>query len=142
MQVIGLNFTKILAEKSGSFRKSSINTNIEFTELEKTEFDILKDSEALKISFRYSITFSTSEHKEAEDGKILFEGAITLAVSKEEAKSLKKSWKKKQLPNNIRIPLFNLILRKCTPKAMYLADEIDLPSPVPLPKIKPKTEQE
>ena len=48
MQVIGFNFTKISAEREDKLERYSLNTNIEFTNLEKEEVELLKDSNAIK----------------------------------------------------------------------------------------------
>lgn len=154
MQVIGFNFKKILGEKIAKQSGFSMNTNVEFKEINEEKIELLKDSLALKISFLYSNLYTPQENSEKEKkksekqeksekfGEISCEGEITLSVSKDESKEITKTWKKKQLPNNIRIPLFNLILKKCSPKAVSLADELSLPSPVPLPKISPNQAQQ
>jgi len=41
---------------------------------------------------------------------------------------------------SFQVPLYNLILKKCTPKAVHLQDEIGLPSHVPMPRLTPKKE--
>jgi hypothetical protein len=45
-----------------------------------------------------------------------------------------KLWKKKEMPNAMRLPIFNFILRKCTAKALTLQDELGLPTHIPLPR--------
>jgi len=150
MKVIGFEFTKILAEKSKEFKQnSSLNTNIDFLNIEKEDISILKDHEAVKVSFKYSLLYSIGETKEkkkskeqGKDSEITMEGIIIFSASPEESKEILKSWKKKELPNSFKIPLFNLILKKCTPKAVYLEEEINLPSHIPLPKITPKPTEE
>lgn len=144
MQVIGFNFTKILTERALQLTNFTLNTNIEFKNLEKEKVELLKDNKAIKLTFKYTVEYSNSEEKKKDEklAEILFEGHIVFAVSKEEEKDLLKSWKKKRIPQNVQIPLFNLILKKCSPKAVYLADELGLPSPVPLPRIQPKPKEE
>jgi len=139
MQVIGFNFTKIFAEKETGAGKYSLNTNIEFTDIKKETLGLFKDSRGLKITFKYSVVYSDdSKKKEEKTGLLEFEGHIVFAADKTEEKELLKSWKKKQMPPSFQIPFYNLVLKKCSPKAVYLADELNLPSPVPLPKIQPK----
>ena len=145
MQIIGFNFTKILAEKSPDFERSGLNTNIEFTNVIEEKVPILKDSESIKVSFKYSLIYSTQDEKKKEKeekkGEVTFEGNIVLAVNKEEAKSLQKDWKKRKLPESIKIPLFNLILRKCSIKAAQLQEDVSLPIHLPIPKIAPAQNQ-
>ena len=145
MNVIGFNFTKMSAEKMSQTKPSNINTNIEFIDVEKDKVEILKDSEAANISFKYSLNYEarTDDKKQnpKKHGEVVFEGRITLSLNKEESKNLTKSWKKKKLPNDIKLPLFNLILRRCTPKTIYLQDEVNLPTHIPMPKIAPRPDQ-
>ena len=141
MQVIGFNFSKILAEREQEIKQTSINTNIEFLDVTKEEVGLLKEGEAVKISFKYSVTYSETEKSEKKDGEITFEGNIVLAVTKEESKKLIDSWKNKTISTSTQIPLVNLILKKCSPKSAMLADELGIPSPLPLPKIAPKPKE-
>lgn len=137
MKVIGFNLTKIAAEKKQQKITAKPNTSIEFTDIEKEKVDLLKDAEALKISFLYNTSYQDQEKKEKQ-GEIIFEGDIALAVSKEESKDIQKSWKKKQVPSSLNLFLFNLILRRCTPKAIMLEDEVSLPFHTPMPRLSQK----
>lgn len=141
MKVIGFDFNKIAAHKADSLDKPNISTNIEFTNVEKERLELFKEAEAMKVSFKYFLSYENSEEKpEEKNGEVVFEGRIILSVSKDESKNMIKSWKKKKLPDSVKVPLFNLILRKCTPKALFLQDEIGLPSHLPIPRIAPKKE--
>jgi len=143
MQIVGFNLTKISVEKSPNFKRVPINTSIEFTNIEKEKLEILKDQEALKINFKFSITHGeggqNNPPKEEEIlGSAKFEGILMLSTEKDEAKKIQKSWKKKQLEPAFQVPLYNFILRKCSPKAVQLADDIGLPPHLQIPQIKPK----
>ena len=142
MQVIGFNLKKILAQRSLNFQRGPINTNIEFTNVEKEKVDMLKDLEALKMSFIFSVNYSDQEKKdELKHGEISFEGNILLSSTKEESKDIQKSWKKKQIQENVRIPLINFILKKCSVKALALEEDLNLPSHIPFPQVR-KNQQE
>lgn len=140
MQLIGFNFTKISAEKTPKFKLgSAINTNIEFTDFEKEKIEILKDTEALRVSFKFSISYIESEEKKGvKDGELLFEGNLVLSAAKEESKEMFKSWKKKELPGPVRLFLFNIILKKCSTKALSLEEDIALPYHIPMPQLQAK----
>lgn len=143
MQLIGFNLHKIKAEKSNAFKRSSINTNIEFTNVDKDKLDLLKDAEALKISFVFSITYADAEKAEKEKkenqeniGEVTFEGDILFSANKDESKDITKSWKKKQIPDQYRIPLINFILKKCSVKALSLEEDLNLPAHIPFPQVR------
>src|SRR3989344_4166073 len=109
MQVLGFNFTKILAEKVSKVTKPPV-TSIEFIDLEKEKVDFLKETEAVKISFKYGLLYEGNTKGEAKEeqkeesegenkeGSVLFEGNVIISVNKDELKEITKLWKKKNLP--------------------------------------------
>ena len=141
MQVIGFNFTKISAERVLAQKPvGGINTNIEFSEIAKEEVTLLKEQDALRIGFKFSITYNEAEaKKELKAGEVVFEGNIILAASKDESKDILKGWKKKDISNAFKVPIFNMILRKCSTKALELEDEVGLPYHIPIPYLTPKS---
>src|SRR3990167_555950 len=92
-QIIGFNITKIEAEKKEIYSKPSINTNIEFINVEKEQIDIIKDLEVVKINFKFSISYTEKEEKteseKKESGKINLEGSLLLSFSVYEIENLK-----------------------------------------------------
>ena len=136
MQLIGFNFTKIGAEKKEVLGdKPTINTNIEFTDVAKDAVDLLKDLEAVRVSFKFSIAYNANGKKDTL-GSILFEGNIVLSAPPEKVKEIVKAWKKKEFAPDFKIPLFNLILRRCSAKALDLEEQTGLPPHLPLPQFK------
>jgi hypothetical protein len=148
MKITGFNFTKILVEKPAELKtKFSVNNHIEFLEVEKEEIEFMKDTETVRIKFKFMVSYDPADEKEkkkdskANLGNLVFEGIILLALDKEQSKELIKSWKKKELSSGFKIPLFNVVLRKCTPKALDLEDQLGLPFHIPLPKITPQKKE-
>lgn len=137
MKFIGFSFTKIIAEKNNSYKKgSSINTNIEFTNIVEQKLEILKEGEGLEVSYKFSVNYSDpNEKKQSPFAQIECEGKIVLSTTKEESKEILKFWKKKELPNQFKVPLFNAILKRCTTKAITLEEDLGLPSHIPFPQI-------
>lgn len=136
MKVIGFNTTRIHALKELEIPKSSINTDILFTNIEKEKFEMLKDTEAVKASFRFAIMFRDQDKKDSKQNEVSFEGSLLLALEKEEAKEFLKAWKKREVPKDKVLPLYNFILRKCSVRALQLEEELGLPSHIPFPQIK------
>lgn len=133
MKIVGLNYTKISGEKQKKAPKSEINTNVSFTEITKEDVAI-KDQEVASISFVYTLSYRNKEQKDEKLGNVEFKGTVTISLSAEESKEMWKLWKKKEMPNTMRLPIFNFILRKCTAKALTLQDELGLPTHIPLPR--------
>ncbi len=140
MQIIGFNLTKILSERKPDFKAGNIDHSFEFLNFEKEKMDILKDSEALKISFRYAINYKDSAKKEEKTAEILFEGHMITLISKDQIKSIQKDWKNKKIANDLRTALSNAILRKCSSRAALLTEELGLPPHIPIPLIQSKQE--
>jgi len=162
MQVIGFNLNKINAEKSKDFKRGSINTNVEFLNIEKDEVEMLKDKDVLKIDFRFIVSYKVEEKSEKEDelkeeskkdqkeeikeklkpvknlAEVNFEGSILVTVTAEESKETLKSWKNKETSKNLKTSLFNIILKRCSIKALTIEDELGLPPHIPLPRINNK----
>ena len=139
MKIIGFNFTKISAEKSEEVTNSSIDNNVNFVKYEKDKLEILKDDEIIKVFFKYSLVYNSTEKKDKSKklAEILFEGNLILALSKEELKEFEKTWGKEDAPKKFVIPLYNTIFKRCTIKAVLLQEELNLPSPfVKVPQSK------
>ena len=142
MQLIGFNLKKILAQKALEFKRGPINTNIEFSDVKEEEVPLLKDSNAVKISFIFSISYAHPEKTQDASlenlGEVSFEGEMMFSVTKDEFKEITKSWKKKQIPDQFRVPLINFILTKCSTKALSLEDDLNIPFHIPFPQVRPE----
>ena len=131
-----------MADRSLTFKNPyTIDTNIEFLSIDKEKNELLKDAEILPTQFRFSLSYYETDEKVKDkrgpkQGEIIFEGSLLLSTTKDEAKDILKSWKKKEIPQNLRQPLFNTILRKCTLRALSLQEELNLPSHINIPLLE------
>lgn len=131
MKIIGFNLTKILAEKKDDLKgKIEVNQNIDIKNISEDSISISKEP-ILKLDFNFSINYSDSF------AKTEFEGNILLIPEKNELKEVLKSWKDKKIPDEVRIPAFNFIMSKCNIKALSLADDLNLPYHIPMPRLNP-----
>tara|TARA_Y100000310_G_C20687703_1_gene820164 strand:- start:3585 stop:4028 length:444 start_codon:yes stop_codon:yes gene_type:complete len=131
MQVIGFNFEKIEAErKKPSQGKLEVNSNINIKDISQEKLDVVKDKPVLKLSFDFKVNYKP------DIAEISLQGNIILLAEKDEAKSILKNWKTKKLLEEIRVPIFNVILTKSNLKALQLEEELNLPLHLPFPKIK------
>ena len=140
MKIAGYSLTDVKATKDPKFKRSAINTNIEFTNIEKENLEILKDSEALKASFKFSVNYKESPNKDEKNNlaEVSYGGVLLLSVSKDESKEFIKSWKKKEVPKTMVLPLYNFILKKCSIKALQMEEDMGLPPHMPLPQVQPQ----
>ena len=139
MQLLGFNLKKISAERSPNFKRGPINTNIDFKDVTEEKIEFLKDLEAIKVSFSFIVNYSDPEDKQLNHGQISLEGDVSLSMDKEEAKDILKSWKKKEVSEKFKIPLFNYIIMKCSTKALSMEDELNLPTHMSFPTMRKDT---
>ncbi|NQV09495.1 hypothetical protein HQ529_06620 [Candidatus Woesearchaeota archaeon] len=135
MAVVGFNFTKLLAEKNEDVKgKISISNNVSIKNVEEAKLNLGKsDQSGLKFAFEF-----TSKY-EPKAGNILIEGNLLFVGEQKEVKEVMTSWKKdKKIPEKILQGVLEVVLNKCNIEALILSRDINIPSPVPLPKVEVK----
>ena len=133
MAVVGLGFTKINMERAASIGgKLSIKTNAAVKNVEKQELSLGdKKQEALRFTFEFSAIY------EPNMASIYLEGEVLWVDKTEAIESALKGWKKdKSLPAEIKTPILNAVLSRSSVEALILSREINLPPPIPLPKVE------
>ena len=138
MKIAGFNFKKISGEVKGdSLEGVKINTGINVSNISSVNAPMLKSKEdLLQVEFEYSVSY------DPDFAKIEFLGILAVAVESKEAKEILKQWKDKQMPEDFKIELFNVILRKSNIKAIQLEDELHLPIHINLPKVSAQQKAE
>lgn len=135
MQIIGFNLNKISAEKEEKSQgKLEIKQNINIDHVSEDKINI-SNKGIIKVSFTFSVDYSPNF------AKLELKGQTVLLPENDELKEILKDWKKKQISDKFRIPLFNFIMGKCNIKALGLEDELNLPLHMPMPRISPKKEE-
>ncbi|MBW2991430.1 hypothetical protein KY348_07055 [Candidatus Woesearchaeota archaeon] len=131
MTVIGFSFTKMLIEKKNPVKgKVSINNNVGIKEVEETKLNINTNRKALKLDFEFSSVY------EPNIAKILLTGEVIYLVDKDRAAEVLKNWKKnKKLEKDMMTQILNNVLAKCNVQALILSKDMNLPPPIPLPKV-------
>lgn len=135
MTVVGFNFTKMLAEKRNPIKgRVNINNNISITNVQETTLPLDKSKAALQFDFTYSSKF------EPNVGKVELEGSLIFLQEKPMIKKIQDGWKKnKEILPEVMTPIMNQVLAKCNVEALFITRDLNLPSPIPLPKVGPKT---
>ena len=140
MRVIGFNYTKISIEKLDKSPESvenlNIDTGIEISNINEVKQKILNtDEKLLDIDFEYNVRYKP------EIALLDFKGKLILAADPKTTKEILKQWKDKKILPNVKIFLFNIIMKKSILKALNLEDELNLPLHLPLPSIKTTPEE-
>ncbi|MEM7826957.1 MAG: hypothetical protein QXQ40_01895 [Candidatus Aenigmatarchaeota archaeon] len=134
--VLGLTFKSVNGVKKEIEEKSNISVNSTpmIKSIDEKKIDILP-KKILAIEFEFKTTY------EPDIGSINLVGELLYQANDNE--KVLKEWKKnKRLPEEIAVPILNVIFKRCLTKIIALADDLQLPPPVMFPVVKPKKEQE
>lgn len=134
MKLISFNFTKIdLEKKSNLVKDLKITTGIDISDIKEAKSNIFKSSDELVIiQFEYTINY------EKDVASLKFKGNLVISVEPNQAKDILKQWKDKKIPEEVRLSIFNIILRKSSLKALQFEEEFNLPPHIPIPSFKPQ----
>lgn len=136
MTIIGFNFKKIHAEKSTSSVNGKVNiaNNVSVKNVEATELPVgTKKQKALKFTYEYITTY------EPNLGSINIEGDVLYLAADGDVDKTLQGWKKnKKIDKEILTPILNTILTRCSIKGLLISQDLNLPSPLQLPKVTVK----
>jgi len=135
MAILNFNFTKIHVEKQANISKEiKIQSNMHLIDVTSSKVSAGSKQQAFVISFAFDVLY------EPKIGKTNLEGNLLYLADEKEAKEIEKVWAdKKVLPKDVTIQVFNRILHNCNVEALILSRDINLPSPVQLPKVRVET---
>ena len=132
--IVGFGFTKLTAERKGAAKgKIDINNNVAIKDVQEDSFALGKDKEQNVLRFIFEFT----SKYEPSVGTILFEGELLYMEEQKKSREILSGWKKdKKIPKELMAGLLNTILTKCNVQALILSQEINLPPPIPMPKVQ------
>ncbi len=132
MTVVGFNFTKMMVErKSAAKGKINIQNNISLKDVDAANLALGKaKQDALRFTFEFT------SHYEPDAGSIQLVGElIDIVDEKSYAETLDEWKKKKRVPQAVMSRILNTVLNKCNVQALILSNSINLPPPVPMPRV-------
>ena len=135
MTIVGFYFTKIEAiKKDGVKGKINIANNVSITDVKENETSFGTETQkGITFTFKFTSKYSP------EAGEINLEGTVLYMDTKENTKKILTSWKKeKKLDKEVMKSILNTILTKSNIQALILSKDINLPPPIPLPKVESK----
>src|SRR3989338_536076 len=133
MAIVGFNFTRINVERKEMQKgKINISNNVAIKDVKPTDISLGKEKQdALKFTFEFTSRF------EPKIGSIILGGDLLFLGDASKIKEVNEGWKKdKRVPKDIMTSILNTILAKCNIQALILSQEVNLPPPVPLPKVQ------
>jgi hypothetical protein len=132
MTIVKINLHKVNAERSLDAKggQIKINNNVSIKNVEDMAFSV-EGKKGLKFTFTFNCSY------EPELGKIDVEGQVLFVDEAKKIDEIKKSWEKdKRIPMDVMEQVVNAALHKGNIQAIKISEEINLPSPLPLPKVK------
>lgn len=103
----------------------NINNNSTVTSVEKNERNL-------------GVNFVFTSNYEPNAGLVKIEGILLLNDSKEKIKMILDEWEssnRKNLPREVAEKVHNTILTNCIVEATILSKEVQLPAPIPTPRV-------
>ena len=138
MTIVGFNFTSINAERKEAVKgKININNNVAIKDVEERDLNLGSNKQkSLKFKFEFTSKYDPNV------GSIILIGDVLFIEEAKKIKEILDGWKKdKKLPKEITGSILNTILGKCNVQALILSEQVNLPPPIPLPKVQVGTEK-
>ena len=135
MSVIGFNFTKIVVEKhQAKAGKVEISNNVGIKKIEESNLKLsTDDKKVLKFDFEFESKYNP------DLGSIKLEGNLLNMIPAKDGDEVLKEWKdSKKISHEVMKGVMNTILSKANVQALILSRDVNLPSPIPLPKVNVK----
>jgi hypothetical protein len=131
MTTVGLNFTKITAERTSSAEHNiKVENNVGVTNVAESSIVDPKKS-LVKFQFTFVCKY------EPNIGTIEIVGELIEILDKEFATKVIESWtKNKSLHKDVTARVLNTILGKANIEAIVISRDLGLPSPIALPKVE------
>lgn len=136
MTIVGFNYDKLNVEKKEEEAKKGsdirITYNVSIKDMQDYELKLQDKQKALKFIFEFSIKYIP------EIGTLDMGGNVIYTEEKDKIKEIKEYWnEKKDVPDDLKSQLINVIFRRSNIKALLLSQEVNLPPHIPMPKIIP-----
>ena len=118
MKLMSFNFTKVDAKRENKvINKLTINNNLDIKEISEVKTSLLNTKDVLlNFEFSYKLNF------DPDFAKINLEGNFILSLGAKDSKDILKNWKKKKIEEEMKISLFNIILKKCNLKSLQIEE--------------------
>ena len=134
MPIVGLSFNLVEAKRDkGQKIRAEIKVNSvpRITEMKEVTLSSLGNKKVLSLGFEFVTSY------DPRVGEIKLGGDLLYLT--DDNKKLLKQWdKEKKLPEKPSLEILNYLFRRCLLKVSNIAEDLQLPAPLPMPVIKPK----
>ena len=133
MAIVGFNFTRMEAERIEAAKgKINVSNNVSIKNVEEKNLSLGSDKQkVLSFTFEFASTY------EPKVGSINLVGDVLYMDDSKKAKEVLDGWKKdKKLPKELMTGIINTMLNKCNIQSLILSEQVNLPAPIPLPRVQ------
>ncbi len=138
MPIVGAQILKVEGEKKNTIFSGQVNirNGLNFPKVEEVAALNSKEQGGAAFHFNFVYDYEPEVAKMIVDGRVLYTG------KKEDVKKLLENWvKNKILPPEIMENVANLAMNRANIECVKLADVLDLPCPLPIPRFKAVAEE-
>jgi hypothetical protein len=138
MAIIGLSFNAMEAKRDKEQKIRSeikVNSVPRINDMKEVTISTLDGKKVLSMDFEFVTTY------DPRVGEIKISG--DLLYLSEDNKAMLKQWEKeKKIPEKPSLEILNYLFRRCLIKVSNIAEDLQLPPPLPMPTVKPKAAKE
>ena len=134
MPIIGLSFNNFEGkrDKEQNLRAEiKVNSVPRINEVKEVSIPSIGNKKVLSLAFEFVTNYDPNVGEVKIGGDLLYMADNNAAILKE--------WKKdKKLPEKSSLEVLNYLFRRCLLKVSNIAEDLQLPPPIPMPRVKPK----
>jgi hypothetical protein len=133
MAIVGFDYNSINVEKSETAKgKISVSNSVNIKRVERNDISLGKTKQSgLKFVFEYSSIYNP------DYAKIILSGSVLVIADEAAVKEALDAWAKdKKIKKEMLENVINTILMRCNVQSLILSNAVNLPPPVPMPKVR------
>ncbi len=134
MPIVGLSFNSVEAKRDREQKiraEIKVNSVPRINDMKEVTISTLGNKKVLSLLFEFVTNYDPRVGEIKIGGELLY---LT-----DNNKELLNKWKKeRKLPEKPSLEILNYLFRRCLIKVSNIAEDLQLPPPLPMPTIKPK----
>lgn len=134
MAIIGLSFNTVEAKRDKEQKiraEIKVNSVPRINDMKEVTISTIGNKKVISLAFEFVTNY------DPKVGEIKIGGDL-LYLADDNKKLLKQWTKDKKLPEKSSLEILNYLFKKCLLKVSNIAEDLQLPPPIPMPVIKPK----
>ena len=134
MPIVGLSFNSVEAKRDREQKiraEIKVNSVPRINDMKEVTISTLGNKKVLSLLFEFVTNYDPRVGEIKIGGELLY--------LSDNNKELLNKWKKeRKLPEKPSLEILNYLFRRCLIKVSNIAEDLQLPPPLPMPTIKPK----